>query len=161
MRLGIVAGLVALSLGTAAEAAPAAWVEPGAESGAIQQVASVFSDTVRFVQEQLAVQGYYPGAIDGIAGPKTRAAVRAYEADHGLPVTGNAYALADQLNFGNRIATTTTQRRVVIVERPVIVPAPPVVRRAPYYGPTIGLYVGPRIGWGYRGWGGRHGAWRR
>lgn len=153
MRIGLVAGLVALSLGAAtAQAAPLAVVDPGAASnGAIRQIASVSSDTVRAVQQHLAAQGYAVGPIDGIAGSQTRAAVRAYEADHGLPVTGNAYALVDQLNYGARTATTT-QQRVIVTQRPVVVPAPPYYRR--YAGPRVGLYIGPRIGFGFRHWGG-------
>lgn len=41
-----------------------------------------------FIQEGLATFGYDPGPADGIAGPKTHAAVRAFQNDHGLPVTG-------------------------------------------------------------------------
>jgi len=39
------------------------------------------------VQIQLRDQGYYPGAIDGIMGVQTRAALAAYQRDHGLIVT--------------------------------------------------------------------------
>jgi hypothetical protein len=40
------------------------------------------------VQTQLARMGYYRGAIDGVIGARTRAAIRAYERTHGLPVDG-------------------------------------------------------------------------
>lgn len=40
------------------------------------------------VQEQLAQQGYYRGAIDGILGSETRRAIRSYQRSHGLRVTG-------------------------------------------------------------------------
>ena len=40
------------------------------------------------VQRQLAARGYYQGAIDGIFGPGSRAALRAFQADNGLAVTG-------------------------------------------------------------------------
>jgi hypothetical protein len=39
------------------------------------------------VQSSLQAQGYYQGAIDGILGPQTRAAVASYQQDHGLLVT--------------------------------------------------------------------------
>lgn len=39
------------------------------------------------VQLALRDQGYYPGAIDGIIGSQTRAALAAYQQDHGLIVT--------------------------------------------------------------------------
>ncbi len=40
------------------------------------------------VQRNLARTGYYHGPIDGVAGPRTRAAIRAYERAHGLRVDG-------------------------------------------------------------------------
>lgn len=39
------------------------------------------------VQASLQAQGYYNGDIDGVLGPLTRAAIAAYQADHGLYVT--------------------------------------------------------------------------
>lgn len=39
------------------------------------------------VQASLQEQGYYEGEIDGVLGPLTRAAIAAYQADHGLYVT--------------------------------------------------------------------------
>jgi len=40
---------------------------------------------VRDVQSELRTLGYYHGAIDGIAGPNTRAALRRFRIDAGLP----------------------------------------------------------------------------
>jgi Putative peptidoglycan binding domain len=40
------------------------------------------------LQQRLATEGYYHEALDGIAGPATRRAIRAYEHAHGLPVDG-------------------------------------------------------------------------
>jgi hypothetical protein len=40
------------------------------------------------VQRALAKKGYYGGPIDGDIGPGSRAAIRAYQVDRGLPVTG-------------------------------------------------------------------------
>jgi hypothetical protein len=40
------------------------------------------------VQRALVHTGYYSGPVDGAVGPQTRAAIRAYQADRGLPVTG-------------------------------------------------------------------------
>jgi hypothetical protein len=40
------------------------------------------------VQQELRQQGYYRGAIDGDIGPASRAAIRSYQADNGLSVTG-------------------------------------------------------------------------
>ena len=41
---------------------------------------------VLFVQETLGAAGLYDGPIDGVAGAKTRLAVRRYKRRHGLPV---------------------------------------------------------------------------
>ena len=45
-------------------------------------------DTVRAIQRELAQRGYAPGLTDGRIMPVTRAAVMAYEYDHGMPLTG-------------------------------------------------------------------------
>ncbi len=39
------------------------------------------------VQTQLQQEGYYDSAIDGLLGPRTRRAIAAYQADHGLAIT--------------------------------------------------------------------------
>ncbi|HEY6071290.1 MAG TPA: peptidoglycan-binding domain-containing protein [Chthoniobacterales bacterium] len=44
--------------------------------------------TVAAVQRRLARGGYYHGAIDGVIGPGTRNAIRAFESNNGLPVDG-------------------------------------------------------------------------
>jgi peptidoglycan hydrolase-like protein with peptidoglycan-binding domain len=45
-------------------------------------------ELVREVQTGLAARGYYAAEIDGLTGPATREAVRRFQADAGLPVTG-------------------------------------------------------------------------
>ena len=44
--------------------------------------------SVSQVQAALAREGYYRGAIDGSFGPATRNALRRYQQNHGLDVTG-------------------------------------------------------------------------
>jgi putative peptidoglycan binding protein len=44
--------------------------------------------TVAAVQRRLARGGYYHGSIDGVIGPATRVAIRAFERNNGLPVDG-------------------------------------------------------------------------
>jgi hypothetical protein len=39
-------------------------------------------------QERLKAAGFDPGHIDGVVGPRTREAVRRYQASQGLPITG-------------------------------------------------------------------------
>lgn len=48
----------------------------------------VGGDVVVDAQRELARKGYYRGAIDGSLGPQSRAAIRAWQADIRLPVTG-------------------------------------------------------------------------
>ena len=56
-------------------------------------------DLVRAVQERLTTLGYEPGPIDGIAGPKTRQAIGAFQAASGLAPDGSASrALLARLN---------------------------------------------------------------
>jgi len=42
----------------------------------------------RAIQTALAWRGYYSGRIDGVLGPETRSAIRSFQAQRGLPVTG-------------------------------------------------------------------------
>ena len=44
--------------------------------------------TVAAVQRRLARGGYYHGSVDGVIGPGTRTAIRAFERNNGLPVDG-------------------------------------------------------------------------
>ncbi len=44
-------------------------------------------EVIQNVQLALRDEGYYPGAIDGLMGPQTRAALAAYQSDHRLIVT--------------------------------------------------------------------------
>lgn len=46
------------------------------------------SSSVTAVQEKLNLLGYESGPNDGLMGPKTRGAIRAFQKDAGLPVTG-------------------------------------------------------------------------
>jgi peptidoglycan hydrolase-like protein with peptidoglycan-binding domain len=48
--------------------------------------------TIREVQSELAKRRYYRGAIDGIVGDETQAALARYQEDHDLSVTGTLTA---------------------------------------------------------------------
>jgi len=50
--------------------------------------APLSGDVVRGVQQTLLDIGYWPGAIDGILGSQTRLAIRQYQRNENLPVTG-------------------------------------------------------------------------
>jgi peptidoglycan hydrolase-like protein with peptidoglycan-binding domain len=45
-------------------------------------------EQVKQAQKLLQEAGFYTGAIDGILGPNTKAALHAYQGKHGLPKTG-------------------------------------------------------------------------
>lgn len=109
---GAACGLLLLALGsTVAVAAPfshVAAVSP--DNGPVVQV--VADATVVWVQRFLSERGFYHGAVDGVAGPHTQAAVRTYEASVNWPVTGNAHVLAGKLGYGTPAAPV------------VVVPAP-------------------------------------
>lgn len=45
-------------------------------------------EIVKGIQAILGQKGYEPGTADGIVGLATRAAIMAYEHDHGLPISG-------------------------------------------------------------------------
>jgi hypothetical protein len=52
------------------------------------KAAPVPGDDVKGVQQTLRDRGYSPGPIDGVLGSRTRAAIRQYQKDENLPVTG-------------------------------------------------------------------------
>jgi His-Xaa-Ser repeat protein HxsA len=47
-----------------------------------------FTSIVRRVQIGLLGQGLYEGAIDGVVGPQLRSAIRAFQSQTGLQITG-------------------------------------------------------------------------
>lgn len=57
-----------------------------------QSTQAAGNSTVQEIQRGLAQKGYAPGPADGVAGKRTRAAIRAYQQNHGLLVDGRATA---------------------------------------------------------------------
>ena len=53
--------------------------------GAAPSLMQVYTVTV---QQELARRGYNPGRIDGVLGAQTEAAIRDFQDDNGLPITG-------------------------------------------------------------------------
>jgi TPR repeat protein len=51
------------------------------------------AEDIALIQQRLADLGLYEGAVDGIAGARTQAAISRYQAANGLPVTGLASAM--------------------------------------------------------------------
>ena len=75
----------------AAVESPAQWKASGSAGQpvpATRPVAVDSPDTIRWVQTSLRQLGYKPGAADGEMGSRTAAAIRRYEKDNSLPVTG-------------------------------------------------------------------------
>jgi len=58
--------------------------QPGGQTAVIGGGTSI----VTSVQQDLANQGYNPGPMDGVVGPRTSSAISAYQRDHGMPPTG-------------------------------------------------------------------------
>ena len=66
-------------------------------------------NTIANLQRNLLRLGYYAGPIDGNLGAKTRKAIRAFEADSGLPITGQVSEILDvAVKFAILITDTPT-----------------------------------------------------
>lgn len=92
---------------------------------------------VRGIQEELTTHGYQPGAVDGAMGPRTRAAIRRYQHDAKLPVTGRASKeLLDHLKF----ATPKVQANKAAVPPELVLDIQGLLAERGYYpGPLDGL----------------------
>ena len=75
--------LVVLSVGIM-NARPAVFADDQRDDTAAPRA----SDDVKEVQQTLRDTGHYTGPVDGILGSRTRAAIRQYQRDENLPVTG-------------------------------------------------------------------------
>lgn len=84
---------------SSSESPPKTAAEPDPQAQAQQRANRPAPETVRAVQRALRRLGYEPGPADGVEGPKTRAAVRAFQQQRGLAVDGRIDpALLDRLN---------------------------------------------------------------
>ena len=90
---------------------------PNRGNAARSQEDSGRRNRVAAVQRDLARLGYDPGPADGVAGPKTRAAIRAFQAVAGLPVDGRVSEKLDRAvgaalrRIGRAAAESTQPRR--------------------------------------------------
>ncbi len=75
-----------------AAADPGFWRPSIGASGGVQALAradfSADPAVIRRVQQALSDQGYIVGTPDGVAGKQTRSAIRLFQKDHSLPITG-------------------------------------------------------------------------
>ncbi|MDX2102141.1 MAG: peptidoglycan-binding protein [Alphaproteobacteria bacterium] len=67
-----------------------AWMSaiPPQGSAALDDTRPIGAADIRRVQQALTALGLNPGPVDGVDGPRTQAAVSAYQRQAGLPVTG-------------------------------------------------------------------------
>lgn len=100
------------------------------------------------LQWNLAVHGYDPGPADGVAGPRTRAAIEQYQIDAQLPVDGRASAaLLDHLQYTDppvrnaRVADASPQYPPVNNGAPEYEELPPI--QDDENGDTAGIYGPP------------------
>jgi peptidoglycan hydrolase-like protein with peptidoglycan-binding domain len=74
--------------------------QPPPSIGAAPSLLQVYTVTV---QEELGRRGYYRVPVDGVLGGQTRAAIRAYQEDNGLPIIGEV-----SLELVNHLRLVTT-----------------------------------------------------
>lgn len=72
----------------AAEAEPASAARPVKLSGDVEAATDVPPETVMKIQKALSRFAYAKVKVDGVAGEATKAAIRAFEKNYNLPVTG-------------------------------------------------------------------------
>jgi peptidoglycan hydrolase-like protein with peptidoglycan-binding domain len=70
------------------------------------------------VQELLKDAGFNPGPIDGILGPRTKGALRRYQASQGLPATGALDEATRQALLPSGLIQGTHQRAAKLNRRP-------------------------------------------
>ena len=72
---------------------------PGMQQGTVE----LSKDDMRKVEEALKTKGYDPGKIDGVVDDANRAAIRSFQKDKTLPITGTVDSRTAQ-ELGVRIA---------------------------------------------------------
>ncbi len=83
---------------------PAGFVTVSRHSLGTEQAGALSKRAIRQMQESLARLGHDPGPLDGLIGPRTRRAIRAFESAKDLPVDGEASEfLAVQLLFEEQL----------------------------------------------------------
>ena len=77
----------------------------------------------RFLQQQLREAGFNPGAPDGLFGPRTRAAIRNWQAAQSVPSTGYlTRSQVDVLRTGTQLTPSVVGRAAEeVAEEPVVV----------------------------------------
>lgn len=116
----------ALSFQPGPHPAPLFGVAKVSDAAPVLNAAPEFSDLVREVQVSLQRSGYYNGPLDGLSGPKTDDAVRAYERATGLSETGEVShgLLAHMLLNGSSVPAPSAAPRAARNETSLATSAP-------------------------------------
>lgn len=102
MRARLLPLMIVLALAAVAAAPHSSLAQSQRETTLEQMSPGMARATVVGIQEELIELGYRPGAVDGIMGPRTRAAIRAYQRTADLKVTGRASKeLLDHMKFAS------------------------------------------------------------
>jgi peptidoglycan hydrolase-like protein with peptidoglycan-binding domain len=96
--------IVVLAIAGATGCAYSTTAPPGASAEGLGSGVETDQETVRAVQQQLLVAGFYPGPVDGLMGGRTREAIRAFQRKRGFPVTGRI----DQASLGALLTASGT-----------------------------------------------------
>lgn len=102
MKHVILTAMLVLAAGLLAEPAGAAMFDSQSSyrSGSGISMGRLNRDDIIMVQQRLADRGYYRGSVDGIYGPQTAHAVRAFQEDNGLTASGRlTSATLDELDL--------------------------------------------------------------
>ncbi|MFO1034261.1 MAG: peptidoglycan-binding domain-containing protein [Hyphomicrobiales bacterium] len=77
-----------------------------------QTITITYSPQVEDVQRELMASGHFKGLVDGVMGPLTEQAVRQYQADNQLPVTGVVSSqLLERIRLRKKVAAATASHR--------------------------------------------------
>lgn len=90
--LGLMCAVGALFLSVPGADAVAPPPGLGVQSGGALVQTAAYDRTVEQIQRDLNRAGYEAGPVDGVLGPRTRGAIRQYQRDKGLPITGQPTA---------------------------------------------------------------------
>jgi peptidoglycan hydrolase-like protein with peptidoglycan-binding domain len=83
-------------------------VEVAAPARSTTTVTITYDPQVEDVQRELMATGHYRGLVDGVAGKQTSIAVRNYQKDNQLPVTGEiSRQLLDHIRYTRKIAAAS------------------------------------------------------
>lgn len=108
---------------------------------AVPPLANLQVQTTQHIQQALRDRGFYTGAVDGIAGPATAEAIRAFEQRVGVPASGEADDKVLALLKSPR-GRVVNQHPQVAAARPVAQPVPVAVV-APPARPAVQLMPAP------------------